>query len=145
MRSLLGTITCILMLTGCVHKFDRDTSKNEIIRTEKEFEKMAAQKSIAEAFYFFADENAVIKREHDTLIMGKENILKYYENKRNPDVTLNWTPDFVNVSEDGTLGYTYGKYLWKSKDQTGAAVEYRGIFHTVWKRQKDGSWRYVWD
>ena len=24
-------------------------------------------------------------------------------------------------------------------------VEYKGIFHTVWKRQSDNSWKYVWD
>jgi len=43
-------------------------------QTEKAFEKMASEKGLAEAFYYFADENAVIKRGNDSLIIGKENI-----------------------------------------------------------------------
>jgi ketosteroid isomerase-like protein len=58
---------------------------------------------------------------------------------------VNWTPDFIEVSADGTLGYTYGKYVWKIKQANGTIKELLGIFHTVWKRQPDGSWKYVWD
>lgn len=118
--------------------------KQEIFRTEKAFEKMAAEKGIAEAFYFFADSMAVIKRANDTLVVGKENIRRYYEKQtKNPTVT--WTPDFIETSNDGTLGYTYGKYLWKANKADGSVSEFKGVFHTVWKRQKDGSWKYVWD
>jgi ketosteroid isomerase-like protein len=43
------------------------------------------------------------------------------------------------------MAYTYGKYLWKVKDTTGKIQEFKGVFHTVWKRQSDGSWKYGWD
>ncbi|MGB5029230.1 MAG: hypothetical protein WBO38_12055, partial [Chitinophagaceae bacterium] len=46
----------------------KEKAKQEIKMAEKEFEKMAAEKGIAEAFWFFADSIAVIKRENDTLI-----------------------------------------------------------------------------
>lgn len=105
---------------------------------------MASEKGIAEAFYYFADDNAVIKRENDTLIKGKENIRIYYDKSNNESSTLNWNPDYIDVSDCGTLAYTYGKYVWKIKDKDGVAKEYKGIFHTVWKK-KDNNWRYVWD
>jgi ketosteroid isomerase-like protein len=119
--------------------------KEEIMKVEREFEAVARTNGIAEAFYDFADKDAVIKRKNDTLIKGNENIRKYYQNIDLKDVVLSWTPDFVDVSEDGTLAYTYGKFIWISKDAEGKAVESRGVFHTVWKKQKDGTWKYVWD
>jgi len=106
---------------------------------------MAAEKGIAEAFYFFADSNAIIKRQHDTLIKGRENIRNYYAADYYKTASVSWSPDFIEVAESGDLGYTFGKYLWQSKDSTGKANESRGVFHTVWKRQIDGTWKYVWD
>jgi len=35
--------------------------------------------------------------------------------------------------------------LWKIKDEQGKIAEYKGVFHTVWKKQADKSWKYVWD
>lgn len=115
----------------------------EIRKAEKDFNDYARSHSISEAFYTFADENAVIKRENDTLIKGRDNIREYY--KKHDKAQVDWSPDFVSVSRDGTMGYTYGKYAWKVTDKDGKTQTYKGVFHTVWKRQKDGSWKYVWD
>ncbi len=68
---------------------------------------MTSEKGIAEAFYYCTAENAVIKQENDTLIRGKENIRMYYERRRNVKATVNWIPDYIDVSDDGALGYTY--------------------------------------
>jgi ketosteroid isomerase-like protein len=124
---------------------NKELIKAEIYKTEKAFEKMAAEKGTTEAFYEYTDSLAVINRGNDSLIYGKDNIRHFYSTKNNPNATVNWTPDFIEVSSDGTLGYTYGKYVWKLKQADGSIKESRGIFHTVWKRQKDGSWKYVWD
>lgn len=137
-------MACMALLTACQPVIDKEAIKKEVFQTEKAFEKMAAEKSIAEAFYHFAADSAVIKRRNDTLIVGKANIKAFYE-KGDPSATVNWTPDFIDVAEDGTLAYTYGKFVWKVKDETGTVRESKGVFHTVWKKQKDNSWRYVWD
>jgi ketosteroid isomerase-like protein len=139
-------IVLVIMNSFTISYAQSDKSfKQKIYDSEKLFEKMCAEKGIAEAFYFFADDSAVIKRETDTLIIGKEQIKEYYDKEFYKTAKVNWTPDFIDVSEDGTLAYTYGKYLWVSKDKKGNDVEYRGVFHTVWKRQKDNGWKYVWD
>lgn len=145
MKTYILIFAGMLMAASCRQPRNREEIKNEIFQTEKAFEKMASEKGIAEAFYFFADENAVISRGNDSLISGKENIRAYYEKSTDKNATVNWTPDFVAVSDCGTMGYTYGKYVWKMKDEAGAVVEYKGIFHTVWKKQSDNSWKYVWD
>ncbi len=145
MKAVFIIIPVIFLCIECSHSKSKEEVKNEIFQTEKAFEKMASENGIASAFYYFADENAVIKRENDTLILGKENIKIYYEKKSINNATINWTPDFINVSDCGDLGYTYGKYTRKMKDKEGKIVEHKGIFHTVWKRQKDDKWKYVWD
>jgi ketosteroid isomerase-like protein len=117
----------------------------EIIQTEESFQKMTTEKGIPEAFQWFADDQAVIKRENDTLIKGKEGIFNYYRQKNLKNTTVTWIPDFVDISECRTMAYTYGQYSWKVLDADGAVKEYKGVFHTIWKRQKDGSWKYVWD
>ena len=122
-----------------------ETWKQQVASAEKAFEKMAHDKGITEAFYRFADSMAVINRGNDSLIYGKESIRHFYALKNYINATVNWTADFIQVSNDGTLAYTYGKYLWKFKQADGTTQEFTGIFHTVWKKQKDGSWKYVWD
>jgi len=145
MKSLLLTILLLFLSTLSNFAQKKEEVINEILQAEKAFELMTSEKGIAEAFYYFADENAVILRENDTLISGKENIKAYYEKKNPGNASVSWTPDFVDISDCGNLGYTYGKYLWRIHNEQGKTTEFKGVFHTVWKRQSDGTWKYVWD
>ena len=132
----------IVILESCTSKsIDNEKSKSEIIQTEKNFARMAKEKGNASAFIAFADSNAVIKRS-DSLVKGISGIRKYFIlNSQKGE--LQWYPDFVDVS--GDLGYTYGKYNFTTKLPNGEIGHSSGYFHTVWRRQKDGSWKFVWD
>lgn len=145
MKTILIFFVFMVLVTSCSKHINKEAIKKEIYQTEKAFEKMTHEKGIAEAFYFYADPEAVIKRENDTLIKGKENIKVYFNSKNYNNTTIDWTPDYIDVSDCGTLGYTYGKYIWKTENKDGVITEHTGIFHTVWKKQKDNTWRYVWD
>lgn len=112
---------------------------------EKAFETEMNAKGAAEAFYNYAADDAVIKRENDTLLKGKNAIRDYYSKPVYKTAKAWWSPDHVDVSEDGTMAYTYGKYKWEMTNADGKTVSYGGIFHTVWKKMPDGSWKYVWD
>lgn len=142
-------IVSAVLFNSCKYKVnthtDKEALKQEIADAEKAFEKMAAEKGIEEAFWFFAGNNAVIKRQNDSLIKGRDNIRQYYSADFYKTATVAWAPDFVDVAESGDLGYTYGKYTWSAKDSLGQVQEFKGVFHTVWKKQEDGNWRYVWD
>ncbi len=141
-------VVVIVLFISCnsrSHDLEQNELKAKIIQTEKDFETAVREKGIQQAFYDFADTNAVIKREDDRLIKGKELIKEYYKNPVYKQDSVTWKPDFVEVSNDGSLAYTYGKYVWKVKDSTGKLVEFSGVFHTVWKKQADGNWKYVWD
>lgn len=126
-------------------KGGKEKAKQEIGQAEKDFEKMAAEKGIAEAFWFYADSAAVIRKRDESLVHGKDSIRQLFSGDYFKTATVKWSPDHIDAAESGELGYTYGHYVWQSKDSTGKITESKGVFHTVWKKQADGSWKFVWD
>jgi ketosteroid isomerase-like protein len=146
--SYLYFLIIVFLLCGCTHgkKNTLKKSKHEIIETERAFNKMAQQEGIAAAFLHFAADSAVLMR-NNKLIIGKAEIRKSFGNdlSKQEGLSLTWEPDYVDVSASGDLGYTYGQYIYSLVDSTGITQRDTGIFHTVWKRQADGNWRFVWD
>lgn len=135
----------LVVLYSCNSGHDLiEQSKHEIIETEKSFAKMASEVGIEKAFLKYADEQAVLNR-NNSIIKGHDAIKNHFHKIDNPNVKLQWSPDFVGVSSSCDLGYTFGKYTYSSSDSLGNVTESKGIFHTIWKKQKDGTWKYVWD
>jgi ketosteroid isomerase-like protein len=137
-------ILFLLFLVSQSHSQDSTLIK-QIIAIEKQSETELNAQGVAYAFEKFADADAVIKRQNDTLIKGSKAIGKFYSGDFFKNARAFWKPDFVDISNDGTMAYSYGRYRWEITDGSGKLIELRGVFHTVWKRQKDGSWKYVWD
>jgi ketosteroid isomerase-like protein len=59
--------------------------------------------------------------------------------------SLTWTPVRGDMAASGDLGYTYGNYIFKSKNKDGKTVSSYGKYMSVWKKQKDGLWKVVVD
>jgi ketosteroid isomerase-like protein len=79
------------------------------------------------------------------IIQGKVNIAKtmgFLDDKNNQ---LTWTPVGADISASGDLGYTYGTYEFRSRDKDGKPVVDHGKYTSIWKKQKDGSWKVVLD
>lgn len=145
MKNISFLITLLLFIFSCETNNSKDMTekwKQEIRESEADFAAMLNQKGLHDAFVAYAAENAVIMR-NNKVITGKKAIDEHYKNVDTK--TLTWSPDFVEVSSSGDLGYTYGTYQYTFKDSLGNEHVDTGIFHTVWKRQPDGSWKYVWD
>ncbi len=145
--SIVSILTIIL--TSCSSGPSEETLqdwKNEIVETEKQFAELAKVEGIPKAFLTYAADDAVLMR-NNSLIIGKTAIAQQFESQGASGNTnsLIWKPDFVDVSASGDLGYTYGTFVYSSLDSLGQTNKLEGVFHTVWKRQADGSWRFVWD
>jgi ketosteroid isomerase-like protein len=54
--------------------------------------------------------------------------------------TLSWQPMNAEISKSGDLGFTYGVYELSIKDSV-----YKGTYVSIWKKQNDGSWKFVLD
>ena len=139
----------LLVILFCltVAGFGQDVRKkaiSEIVAAEAAFQKMALDSGVRAAFAHFAAPDAVVNR-NDVLLVGRDAMIGYMKKSTATNVTLLWKPDFADASNDGTLGYTYGKYKFSATDSTGKRIESEGVFHTVWRRQPNGEWRFVWD
>jgi ketosteroid isomerase-like protein len=139
----LFIITGIIFIS-CVKKADHEKVVDQIMDVEQQFNNYASEQGVEEAFLEFAADSAVLNR-GGRIIKGKSAIRNYFENQPYSDVTLSWKPDAVNVSKDGSMAYTYGSFSFSAMDSLNNPVRANGIFHTVWERQQDGSWKYVYD
>jgi ketosteroid isomerase-like protein len=61
------------------------------------------------------------------------------------DLSLDWIPEEAVVSASGDLGFTWGHFTATSHDGTGKLVTAHGKYLDVWRRQNDGSWRWIAD
>ncbi len=55
-----------------------------------------------------------------------------------PSAPFSWAPAEVEVLPSGTLGFTSGPVY----DPKGTRI---GTFNSVWQRQRDGSWKIIFD
>ena len=140
------TIIIIFIFYSCNMQNNVEKWKEEIRETEHNFALMVQKDGVEKAFLAFADEKVVLSR-NNNLVIGKNNLKEFFKSQSstNKNEQLTWKPDFVDVSKSGDLGYTYGKYLYSYTDSIGKIIESTGVFHTVWKKQENGTWKFVWD
>jgi ketosteroid isomerase-like protein len=150
MKTMFQFLIASLWLAACSgtpsnNSVQISKAKEEILAAEAAFDAMARNKGVKEAFVSFAANDASLIR-GNLVIKGKVAIEEYM-NRPSPytNVKLTWKPDFVDVSVSGDLGYTWGHYTYTALDSLGQSFESEGIFRTVWKKQTDGTWRYVVD
>ena len=113
-------------------------------RLEGEFMKAAAERGSHGYMSYYADD-AVEVPNGAPIIHGKVEIAKgmgFLDDKNNQ---LLWTPVGADISASGDLGYTFGNYEFHSKDKDGKPSVEFGKYTSIWKAQKDGSWKVVLD
>lgn len=131
------------MLTSVFFTFNDDL-KN-MMDADRAFSKMSEEKGISEAFVYYADENLILTGENRPPIIGIEELKSRFNRPKDPNVTLTWEPLKGEVAESGELGYTFGRWQINSKTGSGADTITNGVYISVWKKQSDGSWKYVLD
>jgi ketosteroid isomerase-like protein len=111
---------------------------------EAEFMKSAAEHGSAGYMAYYADDAVELPNGADAL-QGKDAIAKTMGFLDQKDNHLEWTPVYADMAASGDLGYTYGTYVFTTKDKTGKTVEEHGKYTSIWKKQKDGKWKVVLD
>jgi ketosteroid isomerase-like protein len=134
----------LFVTNACRQEENTDVLRSEIIEADRDFSKMASEKGIAEAFLYYADEKVIKPQDGQQPIVGKYALMRSYkENPPKSYVKLTWEP--LKAEASGTLGYTFGMYTLQTKTPSGADTTLYGNYVSIWKRKKDGSWRYVLD
>ena len=144
---LVAMMLAVIVVVPGAHPLVSASSKPtaEILRQmEGEFMKAAAERGSAGYMSYYADD-AVEVPNGAAIITGKVNIAKtmgFLDDKNNH---LSWTPVGADVSASGELGYTYGTYEFRSVGKDGNPAVEHGKYTSIWKKQKDGSWKVVLD
>ena len=146
MKTPRRLLALILLLTGLAQAAPPDKAqlKKEVAAMEDQFCAMARDQGLLAAFQHFAAPDVAFIDTDPRKWHGPAAVLERIGPDQ-PGVTLTWSASFTDVSDDGTLGYNYGRYEWKATDREGKVHTSTGWFLTLWKRQPDGSWRYVMD
>jgi ketosteroid isomerase-like protein len=111
---------------------------------EAEFMKATAEHG-SQGYISYYAEDAVEVPNNYSIIQGKANIAKTMEFLDDKNNHLTWTPVGGDISASGDMGYTYGTYEFAASDRNGKPVVDHGKYTSIWKKQKDGSWKVVLD
>ena len=115
---------------------------NDMVKTEQAFSAMAQDKSIREAFMTFIADDGLLFR--PDAVNGKKWMSEHPVPPSDKRPVLVWQPAFAGMAASGDMGFTTGP--WEAKadinDEKPAGF---GHFMTVWKKQSDGSWKFVVD
>ena len=103
---------------------------------------MSAEEGTAAAFEAYMAEDAVIFRANARPFEGHDEIMSLFEGTAGQ---LTWEPYAVTVASSGDLGYTLGTYEYAVVDSAGIENYSYGYYVTIWKKQPDGTWKYVFD
>ena len=138
-------IGLLLVISSCEEKkrpvSNAVNEKIALIQADKSFSDMSVEKGMKAAFIEYIDSNGVLLKPNLLPIIGA-NAIDYLIAQEDSGFTLNWQPHNAFVSQSGDLGYTYGVYALHPKNID--TVLY-GTYVSIWKKQGDGSWKFVLD
>ena len=118
-----------------------DNHKIELIQTDIEFTKDSQKRGIDAWVDRFLEKGVMVNNSGD-IVQGKlalkSCLAPLFELK---DLKFIWHPIQSGVSDDGTLGYTYGDYIRKYINAEGQLTTVTGRYTTIWRKQADGQWK----
>ena len=130
------------LVLGIAMSVQAQTPLEEMVKTEQAFSKMAEEKNTQEAFMTFIADDGLLFR--PGAVNGKKWMREHPEPPSDKKPLLAWQPNFAGMSASGDMGFTTGP--WEARaDIKDAKPSRYGHFVTVWKKQPDGSWKFVVD
>jgi ketosteroid isomerase-like protein len=139
MKRSFSLLLIIFVLFSCSEK--KPVANPQVLKdADIAFSDYSVKHGIQKAFIEFADDSVVLLKPKRMPIVGKLSLIKSYEGKSDSGVVLIWKPAKAIIAESGELGYTYGFWTFVAKTDTS-----HGTYLTVWKKDKNGRWRYIAD
>ena len=103
------------------------------------FSDLSRQNGMKAAFLHYIDSSGVLLRPGHFPIVGKD-AQEYLQKINDSSFSLTWKPQSAELAASGDLGYTYVLYTYHDKD-----TSFGGTYVSIWKKQADGSWKFVLD
>jgi ketosteroid isomerase-like protein len=133
-----------MVFSGCSNAGKHDQELKELMKVDLEFSDLSVKLGSHTAFLSYIDDSCVLLRPNRLPVVGREKIEEMFS-KPDTSFTLTWVPISGEISQSGDLGFTYGIYTIHMDDPEGHAVTKDGTYVTVWKKDKQGKWKFVLD
>ena len=143
MKRSVATVIALLLLPAAAHAQEKNVSPAlmSLVEAERSFARAGVEKGVRASFLeYFAEDGISFAPGPGN---ARERLLKRPAPPSRPPVTLNWWPVVADVSRAGDLGYTSGPSRFS--DDTGKNPPRDSYYFSVWKKQRDGSWKVALD
>jgi ketosteroid isomerase-like protein len=120
-------------------------NRDALLAADRAFDAATAEKKL-DGFSLFLAVNAATLRADRPVLQGKAAVQQEWKALlENKSISLRWQPISAEIAKSGDLGYTVGSYAITRTDEKGSAVVGTGKYLTVWRLQKDKSWKVEFD
>jgi ketosteroid isomerase-like protein len=109
-----------------------------MVAAERKFYQTGQEKGTRAAFLAFLADDGIVFRPGP--LNGKE----VWAKRPETGFDLIWEPTFAVMARSGDFGFTTGPAKWRAKKEDEKILGY-GNFVSIWKKQKDGSWKVALD
>jgi ketosteroid isomerase-like protein len=130
---------------GTARAADMDPGAKALAKVDDEWSKSAATKDAERVASFYA-EDAMVYPPNAAAVTGRAAAKTVWASLfADSTFRLAWTTVHAAVAKGGDMGYTAGTYedSWTGPD--GKLMNEKGKYVCVWKKQKDGLWKAIFD
>jgi uncharacterized protein (TIGR02246 family) len=142
---IAGLIVVSCSCTQAPAPDNREADAKAIRDVEANWAKAASLKN-ADTFIAFYADDATLLMPNAPVFTGKPAIKDALKPiMDDPNFTLTFNPNKVEVAKSGDLAYTQGPYKMTFSDLQGHKFDDEGKYLTVWRKLPDGTWKAVED
>ncbi|HEX8063319.1 MAG TPA: DUF4440 domain-containing protein [Allosphingosinicella sp.] len=137
MKDYIATVVALLAASGAPaspHPSPRAADVGPVVEAERAFARAAQTDGVNAAFLRYSAPDALVFQPDPT------NAKAALAANPIPAIALKWWPAYAGIAASGDLGFTTGPYVAGSGERRGF-----GWYFTIWRRQADGSWRWILD
>ncbi|WP_227687274.1 YybH family protein [Spirosoma arboris] len=156
MKSALSLILLFGLIASCRTQVDSPRSMNpaaavrqkaidEIRETDQNFSIMSEKQGMPKAFTTYAADDVIKLNDGAAPTVGFDSLRAQMSRQPANGPVLTWQVLKADAATSGDLGYTFGQWMLTKKDNSGKRSAEYGVYVTVWKRQRNGQWRFVVD
>jgi ketosteroid isomerase-like protein len=121
-------------------KNPKNQTEGMLLQTDRDFSAMSVKEGIHKAFLYYIADDGVVLRNNSYPAKGRKTQEDRFSLKSDSAFVVSWVPLSEKISDSGDMGYTYGIHSTTDKF-TGEIT--KGTYVTIWKKQTDGSWKFV--
>jgi ketosteroid isomerase-like protein len=136
-KDYIATVVALLAASGAPaspRPAPRAASVGPVVEAERAFARAARTDGVNAAFLRYSAPDALVFQPEPT------NAKAALAANPIPAIALKWWPAYAGIAASGDLGFTTGPYVAGAGERQGF-----GWYFTIWRRQPDGSWRWILD